>query len=325
MFNRQLGRSGIEVSALSFGCWAFGGGGWGNQNEKGAIAAVHEALEYGYNFFDTAEEYGAGRSEEMLGKALVGRRDRAIISTKLSPQYQGMAREHLEASLRRLRTDYVDVYHIHWPNHRRPVAQVLKAFQQFKNEGKIRAIGVSNFGPIDLGEALATGVQIDVNQMHYNLLSRAIEYEILPMCQANQISVTAYMPLMQGLLTGKYATVDDVPPFRARTRHFSGDRPLSKHGGPGYERELFETLDSIQAVAEYIDQPMACVALARVMMQPGVASVIVGARTPTQVARNARAVSVGLSPETLDWLDTSTSSLKRLLGSNPDYWRERIR
>jgi myo-inositol catabolism protein IolS len=247
---RKLGRSDIEVSVLSLGCWPLAGGsGWGDQSERSAIATIHAALEHGISFFDTAEGYENGVSEEIVGKALADRRDRAIIGTKVSPDHTepSVLCEYVEAALRRLRTDYVDVYHVHWPIRTHSVADTFAVLQQLKDEGKIRAIGVSNFGPLDLADALTTGVQIDANQLHYSLLSRAIEYEILPLCREKRVGVTTYMPLMQGLLTGKYETVDDVPPFRTRTRHFSGDRPQSRHGGPGAEKELFDAVDAVRA------------------------------------------------------------------------------
>ena len=272
---------------------------------------------------DSAEGYEAGVSEEIIGQAIAGRRDQAIIGTKVSPEHTEplLLRRYFEAALRRLQTDYVDLYHVHWPIRTHPVADTFEVLQQLKDEGKIRAIGVSNFGPMDLAEALATGVQIDANQLHYSLLSRAIEYEILPLCREKQVSVTTYMPLMQGLLTGKYRTVDDVPPFRARTCHFSGDRPQSRHGEPGAEQELFEAVNAVRAIADELGEPMANVALAWAMARPGVTSVIAGARTPDQVARNARAASLSLSPETLARLDAATDPLKQVLGPNADYWQ----
>jgi aryl-alcohol dehydrogenase-like predicted oxidoreductase len=321
---RKLGRSGIEVSVLSLGCWPLAGGsGWGDQSEHSAIATIHAALDHGINFLDSAEGYENGVSEEILGKALVDRRDKAILGTKVSPDHTepSVLRQYFEAALRRLQTDYVDVYHVHWPIRNHSVAGTFEILQQLKDEGKIRAIGVSNFGPLDLGEALATGVQIDANQVHCSLLSRAIEYEILPMCRQSQVGVTAYMPLMQGLLTGKYATVDDVPDFRTRTRHFSSERPQSRHGGPGAEKELFEAVDAVRAIAEDLGEPMANVALAWVMAKPGVTSVIAGGRTPDQVARNVQAASLSLSPEAIARLDATTDELKQVLGPNADYWQ----
>jgi aryl-alcohol dehydrogenase-like predicted oxidoreductase len=321
---RLLGRSNISVSALALGCWALAGGdGWGDQDEQSAIATIHAALDHGINFFDTAEGYGAGRSEEIVGKALADRRDRAVIGSKISPSHTepSVLRDYCEASLRRLQTDYIDVYMIHWPPRTHALADSLAVLDELKVEGKVRAIGVSNFGVQDLSEAVATGVQLDANQLCYSLLSRAIEFEILPLCQEHRVSATAYMPLMQGLLTGKYRSVDDVPAFRTRTRHFSSERPGSRHSDPGAEDELFAAIDGVRAIADELHEPMANVALAWSMARPGVGSVLAGGRTPDQVARNVQAASLSLSAETISRLDKATDALKDKLGPNADYWQ----
>ena len=324
METRELGRSGIEVSVLALGCWALGGGdGWGDQEESLTIATIHAALDHGINFFDTAEAYGGGHSEEVVGKALADRRDRAIIATKISPSHTepSVLRQYCEASLRRLRTDTIDVYMVHWPIRTHSVAASFAVLQELKREGKIRSIGLSNFGPKDLAVAAGTGVQLDVNQLCYNLLSRAIEFEILPACRRQQISVTTYMPLMQGILAGKYRTPDEVPPFRARTRQFRGDRPGSRHGEAGAEEETFAALAMIREIAQDIGQPMDALALAWVMAKPGITSVLAGARSPDQVARNVRSAELTLSADVIARLDQATDALKRKLGPNADYFQ----
>ena len=326
---RTLGRSGIQVSALAMGCWAIGGGsGWGDQDERLSIAAVHAALDRGINFFDTAEAYGDGRSEEVLGQALAGHRDQAVIATKVSPDHTRPAelRSYCEASLRRLQTDAIDLYMIHWPVTTHPIGDALATMQELKAEGKVRAIGLSNFGPQQLGAALgagaaAAGVQIDANQVCYNLLCRAVEVEVLPLCRQHGVSMTAYMPLFQGILAGKYRTADEVPPFRARTRHFRGDRPQARHGETGLEAETFAVLDAVRAIAVGLGQPMANVALAWAMAREGVASVLAGARSPEQVERNVQAAALSLSPEVIARLDQATEALKHKLGPNIDYWQ----
>ena len=309
---------------MALGCWALAGGdGWGDQDEGEAIATIHAALDNGINFLDTAEAYGGGRSEEIVGKALVGRRSQAILATKISPSHTGPAvlRSTCEASLRRLQTDYIDHYIVHWPIPAHEMGDAFAMLDDLKREGKIRSIGVSNFGPRQLSDAIATGVQLDGNQLCHSLLSRAIEFEILPLCREHQISVTAYMPLMQGMLTGKYPTAGDVPAFRARTRHFGGEREGSRHGtAAGAEAETFAALDGVRAIAEELGEPMANVALAWVMSRAGLASAISGARRPDQVARNLQAASLTLSPEAIARLDAATDALKQEMGPNADYW-----
>ena len=324
MKNRKLGRSDISVSVLALGCWPLGGGpGWGDQEESLSIATIHAALDHGISFFDTAEGYNAGHSEQVLGKALSDRRDQAIIGTKISPSNTepSVLRDHCEASLRRLQTDYIDLYMVHWPITTHPVAGSFAVLQDLKAEGKIRAIGVSNFGVQQLTEALETGVQIDANQLCYNMLSRAIEMEILPLCRQHGISVTAYMPLMQGLLAGKYHTPEDVPPFRARTRHFRADRHQARHGEPGAEEETFAAISGIRDIAEELGEPMASVALAWTAARPGVGSVLAGARTPDQVARNVQSARLALSSDVVSRLDQATHALKHKLGPNADFWQ----
>jgi myo-inositol catabolism protein IolS len=320
---RKLGRSGIEVSVLAMGCWALGGeSGWGDQEDSLSIATIHAALDRGVNFFDTAEAYGDGHSEEVVGKALADRRDKAIVGTKISPPHTAPAvlRKYCEASLRRLQTDYIDLYMIHWPVRTHAVADSLAVLDQLKQEGKIRAIGVSNFGVQDLGEALGAGVQIDVNQLCYSLLARGIEFEILPLCQEHQISVTAYMPLLQGILADKYRAADEVPPFRARTRHFSAERGAARHGEGGFEQETFAALDAIREIAQELGQPMANVALSWAIGRPGVSSVLAGARTPAQIERNVKAAALALAPEVIARLDEVTREVKDLVGSHADLW-----
>jgi myo-inositol catabolism protein IolS len=321
---RPLGQSGLDVSVLALGCWALAGGsGWGKQDEQEAIATIHAALDHGITFLDTAEGYGGGRSEEIVGKALVGRRDEAIVATKISPSHCDPAqiRSYCEASLRRLQTDYIDHYIVHWPITAYPVDEAFAALEALKDEGKIRSIGVSNFGVQQLGEALATGVQIDAEQLHYSLLSRAIEFEIKPLCRERGVSVNAYMPLMQGLLTGKFEGPDDVPAFRARTRHFDSARGHARHSDSGAEAETFAAMDAVRAIATEIGEPMADVALAWVMAQPGMACAIAGARRPDQVARNVTAAELELPFEIVNRLNVATEALKKKLGPNADYWQ----
>ena len=217
MEKRVVGKSGIEISVMGIGGWSYGGGDyWGPQAQEDVDAVAHAALDHGINFFDTAEGYNEGRSEEAVGRALKGRRDEAVVATKISPNNTEptVLREHCEDSLRRLQTDYIDIYIVHWPITEHSVEDAFATLTALKEEGKIRSIGVSNFGTEQLSEALATGVQLDVNQLCYNLLSRAIELEILPLCQNHGMGVLGYMPLLQGLLTGMYKTAEGVPMSR---------------------------------------------------------------------------------------------------------------
>ncbi len=323
MRTRKLGQSDLEVPVICFGCWAIAGGNiWGDQDEKDAINAMHMALDEGLYFFDSAEGYGGGESEALLGRGLHDRRDRAVIATKASPSHHAPddLKQACEASLQRLQTDYIDLYQLHWPSREVPFEETWAAMQELVDEGKVRAGGVSNFGPIDLDAILQHG-HPEVNQVAYSLLFRAIEYEIAPKCEEQEISILCYSSIMQGMLAGKFSTPDDVPDGRARSRHFSCDRPQARHGEEGAEELTFETIRAIGEIAEEIGEPMHRVAIAWLIEQPAVGSVIVGIRNPDQVKDNAAAGSLSLSGDVIDRLNEITDPLKQELGPNADMWQ----
>lgn len=318
---QKLGKTNIRVSQICMGCWAISGDkSWGHQNESDSIRTIHTAIDMGINFFDTAELYGNGLSEEILGKALSTQREDVVIGTKVSPEHLFRAEliEACEASLRRLRTDYIDLYYIHFPNPQVPISEVFETLEKLKDEGKIRAIGVSNFGKHDL--KLLTYNQIEINQLPYSLLWRPIEYEILPLCTQNGIAVTCYSPLLQGLLTGKFHSPEEVPDGRARTRHFSNKRPMARHHEQGAEPETFSALEAIRGLSEQTGISMTEMALSWLLTRKGVASVTVGARNPEQIRQNARAADTRLPPDVVSRLTNITEELKQKLGSNADMW-----
>ena len=316
---RTCGNSGFTLPVLGIGCWSFGGGDyWGPQDQSEVNALVHCALDRGINYFDTAEAYNEGRSEESLGLALKGRRAQAIIGTKVPPNFSepSVLRQHCEASLRRLQTDTIDIYMLHWPITDYSVEDAFATLQALQAEGKIRSIGVSNFGSRQLSEALETGVRIHVNQYCYNLLSRAIEVDLLPVCSRLGIGVLAYMPLLQGLLTGKYASADEMPPSRTRTRHFRGDRKGSRHGEAGAEEATFAALAGIRQVACQLQVPMAHIALAWILSRSAITCVLAGIRSLAQLDENIAGVELLLSPEVIAHLDLLTEPLLHQLGSS---------
>jgi aryl-alcohol dehydrogenase-like predicted oxidoreductase len=319
---RKLGKSDLEVSAITMGCWAIAGGQvWGEQDETAAIEALRTAVDVGVNVFDTAEAYGNGRSEALLGKAFKGMRDEVVIATKVSNSNLRPEdlRRSCEASLRRLDTDYIDVYYIHWPNWEIPLADTMGEMARLKDEGKIRFVGCSNFGKQDLEEILAID-HVEVNQVAYSLLFRAIEYDIVPMCMEHQVSIAPYSPLMHGILTGKFGSIEDIPDERARTRHFSSDRSMTRHGQEGAEAEIGQALPAIRSICEDAGLPMTKVALAWLLQRPGVTTVIAGARNPEQITSNAEAASLELPPDMVEALNQVTEPLKAKLGANADMW-----
>ncbi|MFP4172322.1 MAG: aldo/keto reductase [Candidatus Hydrogenedentota bacterium] len=320
---RRLGDSELDVSVLAFGAWQIGDPNyWGPDGQADADAVVKAAMDAGINFFDTAEGYGGGESERQLGKALGNRRKNVYVASKVSPKNcaPGRLRQSCEASLQRLRTDYLDLYQVHWPFHGIRAEDVYEEFARLQEEGKIRYIGVSNFGPTSLLRSALQQAPVISNQIGYNLIFRAIEYEILPMCQRHGLGVLAYMPLMQGLLAGRWSRVDDVPIVRRRTRHFASSRQQTRHQEDGCEQLLFQTLGKIARVAQQEEMSMAMLSLAWLMARPGVSSVIVGCRHSKQLERNVEAVGIKLRQEVIDQLDELTRPIKEHLGANADMW-----
>ena len=324
---RTLGRTDVEVSVVAMGCWPIvGDSTWGPQDEADSIETIKHAVDCGINFFDTAEMYGDGYSEELLGRALADCRDEVVIGSKAIPDHlePRKLREACEGSLRRLNTDYIDLYQLHWPNADVPIEDSLGTLEELKEEGKIRVTGVSNFGQRDLGELLRKG-RVEVNQLPYNMLFRAIEFGLQGTCAEQDISILPYCPLAQALLTGKFSDPDEVPVGRARTRHFSPDRPRSRHDEPGYEEQAFEAVRRVKGICGEIGEPMADVALAWLLEQPAITSVLAGARTPEQVQMNAEAGDLELPEEIVERLNKATEDLKQAMGPNVDMWETESR
>ncbi len=321
---RYYGNTGATLPVIGIGCWAYGSGDyWGNQDQKDVNEVVAMAIDRGVNYFDTAEAYNDGRSEEALGIALKGRRQAAIIGSKVLPSNTEPAvlRQHCEASLRRLGTDRIDIYMLHWPLTDHSVEDAFATLEALQKEGKIGAIGLSNYGPHQLQEALATGAKFAVDQVCYNLLSRAIEVELMPLCTRLGIGILAYMPLLQGLLTGKFHSADDMPPARTRTRHFRGDRVGSRHGEAGAEAEIFTAIQGIREIAAEMEVPMAQLSLAWILSRPAITCVLAGIRNITQLEENIASAELHLSPEIVSRLDKLTEPLLKKLGPSSDYYQ----
>ena len=323
----KLGYTDLEVSKIALGCWGFAGGEmWGAQDETDSIATVDAAFDVGINFFENAQGYGNGYAEKVLGKALKGRRDQAIIATKIRPSDTTSAGivAACEQSLKRLQTDYIDLLQPHWPNRNLSVEETYQAYTELVESGKIRAFGVSNYGVGDLTDILQYG-DIASNQLPYSLLFRAIENEVLPLCVEKQVGMLCYSTLLHGLLADKFASPADIPDGRARTRHFSKDRTGTRHGEEGCETEIFAALDEIRQIAAGLQTPMQFVAVSWVLQQPGVATAILGARTPEQIRQMAVVPDYQLAPETIQQLAEATAPVKEKLGPNPDMWMSESR
>ncbi|MCX8063845.1 MAG: aldo/keto reductase [Candidatus Hydrogenedentes bacterium] len=324
MLYNYLGNSEIRVSAISFGAWQIGDPSfWGENDEKEAEKAVKFAIDMGVNLFDTAEMYGSGESEKKLGK-FIGRenREKILIATKVSPQNcePSKLKNSCEESLRRLGTDYIDIYQVHWPPREVAFADVYLVMEKLQKEGKIRYIGLSNFGQEDLREWIESGGKAVSNQIGYNLLFRSPEYKIIPSCIKHKIGILVYMPLMQGLLTGKWEKIEDIPMLRRRTRHFSKIRPGTRHGESGCEMLTMETVQAIKALSEHLEIPMSTLSIAWLIWQRGISSIIVGCRSIEQLKNNIDSVEMKLDPEILALLNEITYPLKKYMGENSDMW-----
>ncbi|MBI5684022.1 MAG: aldo/keto reductase [Verrucomicrobia bacterium] len=323
MLYRKLGQTDLNVSVVCQGTWsvatkdAF----WDGQDRGDSLAAIRAGLDAGVNFFDTAPAYGNGESEEILGEALGSHRGEVIVATKVAPTdlEPDKLRQSCERSLRALRSDYIDLYQIHWPSKTLPLEPAWRTLEALRREGKIRHIGVSNFGRSFLGEVSQLG-RAESNQLPYSLIWRAVEFDIQPLCVANEMGILCYSPLAQGLLTGKFQTAGEVPEKRARTRLFSASRKMTRHGEPGFEQETFAALADIRRVSDELGQPMGRVALAWLLAQPGVTSAIVGARNAAQAIENAAAAELRLDADVIARLSAITEPLKHKLGSNADPW-----
>lgn len=338
---RKLGQSGISVPPISVGCWSFGGGAyWGPQDQADVGQVVQRALDEGFGFFDTAELYNNGASEIALGKALGSRRREALICSKVGPDhaFYGTLIEHCDNSLRRLGTDYLDIYMLHWPINARSlmhftpdraildnpptVDEAMAAMRELKRRGKIRAIGVSNFGPEQMREALATGVPVDVNEVTYNIFSRAIEKKIVPFCMENGIAVIGSMALMQGLLSGKYTAPDRVPMNQAHSRHYAADRGCgtSRHGGAGVEKEMFAALEELRKIAAGCNTTLSALSVAWTLHKPGIVSSLVGCRNLKQLVENISAAKLALSEDIIREIDRISRPVLDALGDSADYY-----
>jgi aryl-alcohol dehydrogenase-like predicted oxidoreductase len=311
MDHRNLGRTGVKVSSICLGAMMFGG----RTAPEDSYAIVDMAIDQGINFIDTANRYSLGRSEEVVGEAIKrrGRRDSLILATKVhgqmdaeDPNAQGNSRRHIiqqcEASLRRLQTDWIDLYQIHRPQSDIPIDETLRAMDDLIRDGKVRYIGSSTFGAWQLVESVYVAKQLGLNrficeQPPYNLLDRRIERELLPMAQTYGFAIIPWSPLGGGLLTGKYQRGQPLP---------EGAR-FSDQGRPGASRRLndrvYDVVEGLQPLAREKGCTLSQFALAWVMQQPGVTSAIIGPRTMEQFDDNIGAQNVTFSEEELKQID----------------------
>lgn len=312
---RQLGRSGLKVSELALGTMTFGGTGdfavLGGTSVDGARRQLDLAFDAGVNLIDSSDVYSNGLSEEILGQALRGRRDAALIATKArfamgpSCNDEGLSRHHLinacEASLRRLDVDHIDLYQLHAWDGQTPLEETLAALDHLVSSGKVRYVGVSNFSAWHLMKSLATArersaPQLVSQQIHYTLQSRDAEYELLPAALDAGVGVLVWSPLGGGLLSGKYRRGHE-PPVGARDLKAWGEPPVRD------QDNLFDIVDVLLDTAKAHGAAAAQVALAWTLTRPAITSLIIGARTEEQLASNLRAADLTLTAEEIDRLE----------------------
>lgn len=328
MEKRKLGNSAVSASVITFGAWAIGGWMWGGANRKDAIDAIRASIDLGVTSIDTAPVYGQGTSEEIVGEALMGiPRPQVQILTKFGMRwdlpkgdlamqskdnngnpidiYKYAGKESIikecENSLRRLRTDYIDLYQIHWPDVTTPIAETMEAVEKLRESGKILAAGVCNYNAEQMREAEKT-INLASNQVPYSMINRAIENELLPYCIENGKSIIAYSPLQRGLLTGKIQPGHEFN---------EGD---TRRGNRYYTDENIkrtnELLDSLKPVADSHHCTMAQLVLCWTVARPGVTIALVGARDAAQAIQNAKAADVSLDSSEIQFMNEKIENFR---------------
>lgn len=316
MIYKSLGNSGMNASVVGLGTWVTGGGApWGKTpDDNESIRVIQSALDHGVNLIDTAPSYGWGRSEEVVGKALKGRRDKIILATKCGlwwesakgsfftdfdgkKMYRSLRPDTLQVeidnSLRRLKTDYIDLYQTHWPAmlpDKTPIAKTMECLLKFKEQGKIRAIGVSNVSLDELNENLRCGGIVS-DQFRYSILHRDAERDILPFCARNNLATLTYMSLEQGLLTGKVGMDRAFHPNEIRS-----NPDWNPWFIPSNRSRVLQLLSGWQDLTGKYSCTLSQLVLAWTAAQPGVTHVLCGARTAGQLADNAKAGTLQISP-----------------------------
>ncbi|HEY0757961.1 MAG TPA: aldo/keto reductase [Acidisarcina sp.] len=308
---RTLGNSDLGLTAIGFGAWAIGGGdwefSWGAQEDSESIAAIERALDLGVNWIDTAPIYGLGHSEQVVAKALKNAAKKPYVFTKCGMRWNDdrsiyrslkkqSIREEVEASLRRLNVDVIDLCQIHWPNPEGEIEQGWEALAELKAEGKLRYIGASNFN-VEQIKRLQAIAPVTSLQPPYSLLNRSVEAQILPFCQQNNIGVINYSPMASGLLTGKMTAerIQGLPSddWRKRTPQFKE---------PKLSRNL-KLVEVLREIAEAHDVEPGVVAIAWTLRHPAVTAAIVGARRPSQVDGTVKAATFRLSESEIATID----------------------
>ncbi|MFZ5673590.1 MAG: aldo/keto reductase [Pseudomonadota bacterium] len=315
--SRAMGKSDVAASAIGLGTWAMGGWMWGGSDEAKSIAAIRASIDNGVTLIDTAPAYGLGKAEEIVGKAIAGRRDQVVVATKCGLVWHTDKGNHffdelgqrvhrhlgrdsilheVEQSLRRLGTDHIDLYITHWQDPTTPVAETMATLLELKKAGKIRAIGVSNVSPEDLEAYVAAG-RVDAIQERYSMIDREIESTLLPICRQNGIATLSYSSLALGLLSGK------IGPDRV----FEGDdqRKGNPRFAPDNLKRVAAFMAEIEPVAKAHQASLAQLVIAWTIAQPGITYALCGARDAAQAGENAGASALALTSDDLKRIDAA--------------------
>jgi aryl-alcohol dehydrogenase-like predicted oxidoreductase len=325
---KQLGNTHIKVSTITFGAWAIGGWMWGGADRNDALEAIHASYDQGVTSIDTAAIYGQGRSEEIVGDALRSLpRDKVQILTKFGMRwdekkgsldfkstdnagrpieiYRYSGKESVikecEDSLRRLGTDYIDLYQQHWPDPTTPIAETMEALTQLIKQGKIRAAVVCNFSAEQMAEAEKT-ISLASNQVPYSMVERSIEAELVPYCLYKNKSIIAYSPMQRGLLTGKISPDHVFAP--------GDDRPNTVFFRPENIRRIDNFLNRLRSLAQSKNAEISQLVLRWTVDQPGITIALAGARNKQQATLNAKAAHLVLTPEEIKFIDGELKQLR---------------
>jgi aryl-alcohol dehydrogenase-like predicted oxidoreductase len=322
-----FGQTGLDVSAIGFGCWEMGGS-YGHVDDTDIVNAIHKALDLGINCYDTAQGYGMGRSEKLLAKGLGDRRKDVIVVTKWGIGYNDTLSDRnrdsraarcklsIETSLQHLDTDYVDVYLIHWPDRRIPFDEPMRAMEDIVKEGKARFVGVSNFQSNEL-EACMAERRVDVGQYGYHMFDRRMEVDVLPTHEKHGIGFMGYGSLAHGLLAGAFDTSTTFEESDWRSRGGLFNMPLFTD--ENFPRNL-RVVEDLKGIAEDMGTKMANLALAWVLSNPVLSVALVGARTPAEVEDNMSALDVNFDDDALQAIDAVFD--RHSVNTKPDVWVE---
>lgn len=327
---REFGKTGIKISAIGFGCWEIGGG-YGSIEESEFVQAVNRALDLGVNCFDTAEAYGFGASERSLAKALGGRRKDAVITTKFgigypdATNYRDSTRKRviasIEKSLANLNTDYVDVYLVHWPDRNTPFEETMRALDDLVRQGKVRAVGLSNFRRDEI-EACMRARRVDVVQYCWNMFDRRMQKEIYPYCRENGIGVMAYGSLAYGMLTGTFneEMTFEKNDWRSKRGQLANINLFQHLFGPDHYLKNLRAVEELKGMARRYRKSLPQFALRWTLSNPVISTALVGCRNPREVEDNAGALGWTISDADMKEIDAIFA--RHGVVTAPDSWLE---